>query len=175
MGVPVPLHIPLDCLPVRSLSYRGHIVPIGPKSPAPQHPFDSWLPSKDFSGRDALENLHDPPQRHFRMSTAEQMNVILVRPNRLHLNWKSLRNLHRRLPDNCGHLVIQQGLAIFQRKHNVVVDLPRTVRPFLHLLFSLILHAPEGTRAADPRSKIRGITSSMGSVTRIPSPPRWSV
>ncbi len=93
------------------------------------------------------------------MSTAEQMNVILVRPNCLHLNWKPFRNLGRRLPDNCGHFVIQQGLAIFHRKHNVVVDLPRAVPPFPYRLFALIISTPEGTRDADPRNKLRGITS----------------
>jgi len=158
-GVPLPLHIPLHRLAVRSLPHRRYIVPICPKFPAPQHPLDGRLPSKDFSSRDALEHLYDPSRRHFRMSTAEQMDVILVRPNRLHLNGKPLRNLGRRLPDNCGHFVIQQDLAIFHRKHNVVVDLPRTMRPFPYLFFSLILHAPEGTREADPRSKLRGITS----------------
>jgi len=128
-GLPLSLDIPFYRLPVRTFAHRRHIVPICPTLPTPQHPLDGWLPSKDSSGRDALENLHDPPRHHFRMSAAEEMNVIFVRPNRLHLNWKSLRNLDRCLSDSCGHLAIQQGLAIFHRKHNVVVGFPTHSAP----------------------------------------------
>ena len=158
-GLPLPLHIPLDCLPVRSLSYRRHIVPVGPKFSAPQHSFDGRLPSKDFPGCDALEHLHNPSRRHFRMGTAEEMDVILVRPNRFHLDRKSFRNLGRRVLDNRGHFLIQQRLAVFHRKHHMVVDLPRTVCPLANLSAPLIRHAPEGTRETDPRSRLRGITS----------------
>ena len=55
MGLSLPPHIPLDCLPVRSLSYRGHIVPISPKFSTPQHSFNGRLPAKDFPGREALK------------------------------------------------------------------------------------------------------------------------
>lgn len=64
-GLSLPLHIALDCLPVHSLSYRGHIVPIGPKFSTPQCSFDGRLPLKDFLGRDALEYLHNPPGAFF--------------------------------------------------------------------------------------------------------------
>ncbi len=64
-GLSLPLHIPLDCLPVRSLSSRGHIGPIGPKFSTPQHSFDGRLPAKDFPGREALEYLHNPPSAMF--------------------------------------------------------------------------------------------------------------
>ena len=158
-GLSLPLHIPLDCLPVRSLSYRGHIVPIGPKFSTPQHSFDGRLSAKDFPGRDALKYLYNPPRRHFRMGTAEEMDVILVRPNRFHLDRKSFCNLCRRVLNNRGHFLIQQRLAVFHRKHNMVVDLPCTVRPLANLIVPLIRHAPEGTRETDPRSKLRGITS----------------
>jgi len=93
------------------------------------------------------------------MRTAEQMDVILVRPNRFHLDRKPVRNLRRRLLDHRRHRLIQQRLAIFHRKHNMVVDLPRTVGSLSNLFFPLICHASEGTREEDPRSKLRGITS----------------
>lgn len=129
-GLPLPLHVPLHRLPVRSLPHCGHIVPISPKLSTPQLPFDGWLPSKDLPGRDALEHLDNPSQRHFRMGTAEEMDMILVlvRPDCFYLDWKSLRNLGRRLPDYRCHPVIQQHLAIFHRKHNVVMDFRCTVR-----------------------------------------------
>ena len=66
-GLPLPLHIPFDGLPVGSLSHRRHIVPVAPKFPTPQHPFHGRLPTKDLSRRDALEQLHNPPWRHFRL------------------------------------------------------------------------------------------------------------
>lgn len=83
--VPLSLHRPLHSLPICTLPHRRHIVSIRPEFSTPQHPFDRWFPAKDFSGRAALENLYDPPRRHFRMGTPEQMNVIRVRPDRLHL------------------------------------------------------------------------------------------
>jgi hypothetical protein len=61
VGLPLPLHIPLDRLPVRSLSHRRHIVPVRPKFSAPQHPFHGGLPSKDFPGCETLEYLHIRP------------------------------------------------------------------------------------------------------------------
>jgi hypothetical protein len=76
----LPLHIPFDGLPVCPLPYRGHIVPGGQKLPAPQDPLHSGLSSEDLPRRDALEYLHNPTWSHFRMRTAEQMDVILVRP-----------------------------------------------------------------------------------------------
>lgn len=93
------------------------------------------------------------------MGTAEQMNVILVRPNRFHLDRKPFRNLCRCFLNDRGHLLIQQRLALFYRKHNMVVDLPCTVRSIANPIFPLIRHAPEGTKERDPRSKLRGITS----------------
>ncbi len=85
--------------------------------------------------------------------------MSLVRPNRFHLDRKSFRNLCRRVLDNRGHFLIQQRLAVLHRKHNMGVDLPRTVRPLANLIVPLIRHAPEGTRETDLRSKLRGITS----------------
>ena len=41
------------------------------------------------------------------MRTAEQMTVILVHPNRFHLNRKPFRNLGSRLLDNRRHRLIQ--------------------------------------------------------------------
>ncbi len=93
------------------------------------------------------------------MGTAQHMDMILVCPDRLHLNRKPVRNLRRRFLDNPRHFFIQQGPAIFHRKHNVIMDLPGTVRPFSNLLVPLVNHVPERTREEDPRSKLRGITS----------------
>ena len=157
----MPLYIPFDGLPVGSLPYRGHTVPVAPKLPAPQDPLHRGLSSEDLPCREALEYLHNPPWRHFRMRTAEQMNVILVRPNRFHLDRKPFRNLDRRLLDNRCHRLIQQRLPIFHGKDNVVVELPRTVRSLSDRLVPLVRHTPEGTRNHCPRSKLRGITSSM--------------
>ena len=80
--LPLPLHVPLDGLPVGPLSHCRHIVPVAPKFPSPQHPFHSRLPPKDFSSREALEQLHNPSWRHFRMRTAEHVVVDLPRTGR---------------------------------------------------------------------------------------------
>ena len=93
------------------------------------------------------------------MRTAEQMNVILIRPNRFHLNRKPFRNLGRRLLDDRRHRRIQQRLPVFHGKDHVGVDLPRTVRSLSNCLVPLVRHTPEGTRQECPRSKLRGITS----------------
>src|SRR6185437_303445 len=157
--LPLSLYIPFHRLPIRTFAHRRHIVPICPKFPTPQHPFDGRLSPKDLSRRNTLEHLHNPPRSHLRMGTAEHMDMILVRANCFHLNRKPLRNLCRRFLDNPRHFLIQQRLAVFHRKHNVVMDLPCTVCPFSDLLVSRVSHVPEGTREEDPRSKLRGITS----------------
>ena len=157
--LPLPLHIPFDGLPVGPLPYRGHIVPIGPKLPTPQYPLHSGVATKDLPRREALEHLHNPSWRHFRMRTAEQMNVILVRPNRFHLNRKPFRNLGRRLLEDRRHRLIQQRLPVFHGKDNMVVDLPRTMRSLSNCIVPLVRHTHEGTRKDCPRSKLRGISS----------------
>ena len=53
-GLPLPLHVPFDGLPVGPLSHRRHIVPVAPKFPAPQHPFHGRLSPKDLSRRETL-------------------------------------------------------------------------------------------------------------------------
>ena len=73
-GLPLPRHVPFDGLP------------------------DGRRPSQDFPCRDALEHRHNPSRSHFRMSTGEQMEMILIRPPRFHLDRKSFRNLSRLLP-----------------------------------------------------------------------------
>ena len=85
--------------------------------------------------------------------------MILVCPNRFHLNRKPFRNLGRRLLDDRRHRLIPQRLPVFHGKDNVVVDLPRTVRSLSNGLVPLVRHTPEGTRKDCPRSKLRGITS----------------
>jgi hypothetical protein len=138
--LPLPLHIPLDDLPVCPFPYRGHIVPVAPKLPTPQYPLHRGLSTKDLPRCEALEYLHNPAWRHFRMRTAEQMDVILVRPNRLHLDRKSFRDLGSRFLDNRRHHLIQQRFPVFHRKDNVVVDLPRTVRSLSNDLVPLVRH-----------------------------------
>ena len=160
MRLPLPLHIPFDGLPICPLPYRGHIVPVGTKLPAPQYLFHRRLSAKNLPRREALEYLHHPTRCHFRMRTAEQMEVILVRPNRFHLDRKPFRDLGSRLLDNRRHHLIQQRLPVFHGKDNVVVDLPRTVRSLSDRIIPLVRHTPEGTRKDCPRSKLRGITSS---------------
>ena len=159
LRLPLPLHVPFDSLPVCPFPYRGHVVPIGPKLPAPQYPLHRGLSAKDLPRRDALEYLHNPAWSHFRMCTAEQMDMILVRPDRLHLDRKPFRDLCRRLLDNRRHHLIQQRFPVFHGKNNMVVDLPRTVRSLSDCLAPLVRHTPEGTRKDSPRSKLRGITS----------------
>ena len=60
LRLPLPLHIPFDGLPVCPFPYRGHIVPIAPKLPAPQYPLHRRLSAKNLPRRDALEYLHNP-------------------------------------------------------------------------------------------------------------------
>ena len=93
------------------------------------------------------------------MRTAEQMKVILVRPNRFHLDRKPIRDLGSRFLDNRRHQIIQQRLSVFHGKNNVVVDLPRTVCSLSDAFVPLIRHAPEGIRNDCPRSKLQGITN----------------
>jgi hypothetical protein len=82
LRLPLPLHIPFDSLPVGPFPYCGHIVPVRPKLPTPQYPLHRRLSAKNLPCREALEDLHNPAWSHFRMRTAKQMDVILVRPHR---------------------------------------------------------------------------------------------
>ena len=52
--LPLPLHLPFDGLPVGPRTYRGHIVPIGPKLPAQQYPLHRGLSANDLPRREAL-------------------------------------------------------------------------------------------------------------------------
>jgi hypothetical protein len=131
LRLPLPLHIPFDGLPICPFPNRDHIVPIGPKLPAPQDPLYRRLSAKNLPRRDALEDLHNPAWSHFMIRTAEQMDMILVRPNRSHLDRKPFRDLDSRLLNNHRHHLIEQGLPVFHGKDNMVVDLPRTVRSLL--------------------------------------------
>jgi len=147
LRLPLPLHIPLDGLPVCPFPYRGHIVPVTPKLPTPQYLLHSRLSAKNLPCRDALEYLHNPVWRHFRMRTAEQMDVILVRPNRFHLDRKPFRNLGSRFLDNRRHYLVQKRLPVFHGKDNAVEDLPRTVRFLSNCIVPLVRRPPEGTRS----------------------------
>jgi hypothetical protein len=181
LRLPLPLHIPFDSLPVCPFPYRGHIVPVGPKLPAPQDPLHCRLSAKDLPRRDALDYLHNPAWRHFRMRTAEPMAVNLVRPHRFPLDWKPFRNLCRRLLDNRRYHLIEQGRPVFHGKDNLVVALPRRVRSLSNGFVPLVRHTPEGTRKDCPHSKLRGITSSTpigakdsrSPLNRIPSECPW--
>ena len=107
------LHIPFYGVPVAHSPTVATYVPIGPKLPTPQDSLHHEVSTKELSYRDALEPLHNPSWSHFRMRTTEQMNVILLHPNRFHLNRKPFRNLGRRLLDNRRHRLIQQRLPVF--------------------------------------------------------------
>ena len=93
------------------------------------------------------------------MRTAEQMDMVLIRANRFPLDRKPFRDLSRRLLDDRRHRFVQQRLAVFHGKHNMVVDLPRTVGSLSTSIFPLVCHTPESSREDYPRSKLRGITS----------------
>ena len=108
LRLPLPLHIPLDGLPVCPFPYRGHIIPVAPKLPTPQYPLHGRLSAKNLPCREALEYLHHPAWRQLRMRTAEQMDVMLVRPHRFHLNRKPFRDLGSRFLDNRRHHLVQQ-------------------------------------------------------------------
>ena len=125
------LHIPFYGVPVAHSPTVATYVPIGPKLPTPQDSLHHEVSTKELSYRDALEPLHNPSWSHFRMRTTEQMNVILLHPNRFHLNRKPFRNLGRRLLDNRRHRLIQQRLPVFHGEDNVIVDWPRTGRSLL--------------------------------------------
>ena len=77
------------------------------------------------------------------MRTAEQMDVVLVRPNRFHLNRKPFRC---RLPDNRRHRLIQQRFSIFHGKDTSYGEsqVEAVVRS---------LRAPEPGNAVAPRAR----------------------
>ena len=93
------------------------------------------------------------------MRTAEQMDMILVRPNRFHLDRKPFRNLGSRLLDDRRHRLIQQRLAIFHGKDNVVADLPRTVRSLSDRHVPLVRQLRRLPENRIPIARLRGITS----------------
>jgi hypothetical protein len=102
----LPLHMSFDGLPVFPFPYCGYIVPVSPNVPAPQDSLHRRLSEKDLPRRDALEYLHNQAWSHIRMRTADQMNVILIRPNRFHLDRKPIRDLGSRLLQNRrAHLI----------------------------------------------------------------------
>lgn len=91
----------LNGLPVSPLPYRRHIVPIGPKLPTPKVSISPLAFGRQKISRAVrlLKIWTIRPGAHFRTRTAEEMNMMLFRPNRFPLDRKTLRNLSHRLLD----------------------------------------------------------------------------
>ncbi len=66
------------------------------------------------------------------MRRTQQMDVISVTPNLLKLNFVPLTYVTRCLDYDSLHLIIQQRPSVFHRKHNVVMNLPRTMARFMN-------------------------------------------
>lgn len=114
-------------MPGTSFSDCCNVISIGPEFSSPQFSFGRWMPAKHLPCGDALEYPYDLSDRHLRMGTTQQMDVISIHSHPLNLNSVPLCDPFARLHDNSYHLRIQQRLPILNRKNNVVVYLPHTV------------------------------------------------
>jgi hypothetical protein len=63
------------------LAHRADEVPVRPELPAPQLLLNLGAGSEDFSGRDALDELHDPFRAVRRHRLHEEVHVVCVSPD----------------------------------------------------------------------------------------------
>ena len=120
----------LYCIPVGSFADRCDMLAIGPKLTTPQLFLYRWVMSKYFTGCNALEYLHYSAWRYLWMGTAEQVNMVFVATYGFHFDGISLGNSRGCLLYDVSHFGVQQSLSVFQRKYNMVVDLPSTMVAF---------------------------------------------
>ncbi len=81
-GIALSLDIAFHHLPIGTLANCGNVISIRPKFSSPKFALNGRSSSEDLSGRQTLEDLHNPPRRHFGTSTAQDMNVNFLRIGR---------------------------------------------------------------------------------------------
>ena len=71
----------LDSFRFCVFAHRVRVEAACPKVPAPKEPLYFFMPSKDFTGGDALDYGHDLAYRHCWHTLYEKMHMILIHPN----------------------------------------------------------------------------------------------
>jgi len=135
------LYIAFHHFPIGSFPYRGNVIPIRPKFSSPQLLLKCRALSEDFPGGNTFAYLYNSPWRYLGMSTTQHMNVILVCAQGFHFNGIPLFDAYRRFFDNLGHVSIQKSFTGLDRKDNMVMDLPRTMRTLLYRICSWRFHS----------------------------------
>ena len=86
-----------DHLLVAVLSNRADVIACGPQLATPQLLLHLWITRKDFSRRDALDDLHDPLWAVHRYRLHQKMDVVLVGANLQKRNLKAFADLDANL------------------------------------------------------------------------------
>jgi hypothetical protein len=91
------LDVLADHLFVAVLAYRAHVIAVRPELAAPQLLSHFWTARKDFSRRDALDDLHDPLWAVHRHRLHQKMDVVLVGANLQKGDLKAFADLYANL------------------------------------------------------------------------------
>ena len=117
-------NISLYRVPVGPFANGGDIISVSPKLTTPKFTFYTWLSAKYLTSRNALENTNNFARCHFGMSRAQQVDMISVAPNTLHLDCVSIADALCRFHYDANNFLIQKGFSVLNRKHYVIVNLP---------------------------------------------------
>ena len=129
-----------DHVPVPALSYGSREIPIGPQFSAPKFFPQFRVPSKQFSGRQTLYDLHQPSRGELWGSAHQIMDVILVNPNLLEFYAVTLFDFAAYIPETFLHVkTTKYRLPILHRCNQVIVDLISAMLTCLDIPQSLLI------------------------------------
>ena len=95
-------------------------ISIAPELSAPQLLLDLWTGAEDFSGRDALDYLHNPFRTQHRHTLHQEMHMILICTNLKKANLKALADSQTDLFKLSIYLGGENHSPILGRTYDVV-------------------------------------------------------
>ena len=102
------------------LADRADEVAIRPEFPAPQLLLDLGAGAQDFSGRNALDSLHDPLRAVGRHRLHQKMHVVAVRPDLKERDLVTLADLQACLLELLIHRLAEDYSPVLRRADDVV-------------------------------------------------------
>src|SRR5687768_10753111 len=97
MGNAPALHILTDDIFASMSPNRRDEIPTRPERSSPELLFHRWHPLKDFTSRDALDDLHNLCRAVHRHRLEEEVDMVLIRPDFQEHNLIALSNVQAHL------------------------------------------------------------------------------
>ena len=105
---------------VAMLAHRADEVAIRPELASPQLLLDLRTGAQDFSGRDALDDLHYPLRAVGRHRSHQEMHVVFVRADLKERDLVALADLQARLFELLIHRLAEDHPPVLRRADDVV-------------------------------------------------------